>query len=43
MIHVAVNAILDLRGTQAIIFSRWDRSPEIIERHVTYLGVRPAG
>ena len=43
MIHVAVNAILDLRGTQAVKFSRRERSPEIMEGHVTYLGVRLVG
>ncbi|HEX9934714.1 MAG TPA: efflux RND transporter permease subunit, partial [bacterium] len=36
MKHVALDAIPDLSDTQVIIFSRWDRSPDIIEDQVTY-------
>ena len=36
MKHVALDAIPDLGDTQVIIFSRWDRSPDIIEDQVTY-------
>jgi len=34
--HVAVDALPDLSDTQVIIFSKWDRSPDIIEDQVTY-------
>jgi copper/silver efflux system protein len=34
--HVALDAIPDLSDTQVIIYSRWDRSPDIIEDQVTY-------
>jgi len=34
--HIPVDAIPDLSDTQVIIFSRWDRSPDIIEDQVTY-------
>ncbi|MBI5582939.1 MAG: efflux RND transporter permease subunit [Deltaproteobacteria bacterium] len=34
--NMAVDAIPDLSDTQVIIFSRWDRSPDIIEDQVTY-------
>lgn len=33
---VPVDAIPDLSDTQVIIYSRWDRSPDIIEDQVTY-------
>src|SRR5512143_3986881 len=33
---VALDAIPDLSDTQVIIYSRWDRSPDIIEDQVTY-------
>ncbi len=33
---IPVDAIPDLSDTQVIIFSKWDRSPEIIEKQVTY-------
>lgn len=33
---IAVDAIPDLSDTQVIIYSRWDRSPDIIEDQVTY-------
>jgi len=36
MKHVALDAIPDLSDTQVIIYSRWDRSPDIIEDQVTY-------
>jgi copper/silver efflux system protein len=34
--NVALDAIPDLSETQVIIYSRWDRSPDIIEDQVTY-------
>jgi Cu(I)/Ag(I) efflux system membrane protein CusA/SilA len=34
--HIAVDALPDLSDTQVIIFSKWDRSPDIIEDQVTY-------
>ncbi|MBI3320874.1 MAG: efflux RND transporter permease subunit [Candidatus Omnitrophica bacterium] len=34
--RVPLDAIPDLSDTQVIIFSRWDRSPDIIEDQVTY-------
>ena len=34
--HVPLDAIPDLGDTQVIIYSRWDRSPDIIEDQVTY-------
>ncbi|MCE5264467.1 MAG: efflux RND transporter permease subunit, partial [Deltaproteobacteria bacterium] len=36
MNKVALDAIPDLSDTQVIIYSRWDRSPDIIEDQVTY-------
>jgi Cu(I)/Ag(I) efflux system membrane protein CusA/SilA len=36
MHHVALDAIPDLSDTQVIIFSRWDRSPDLVESQVTY-------
>ena len=33
---VALDAIPDLSDTQVILYSRWDRSPDIIEDQVTY-------
>ncbi len=33
---VPLDAIPDLSDTQVIVFSRWDRSPDIIEDQVTY-------
>jgi len=36
MKHLPLDAIPDLSDTQVIIFSRWDRSPDIIEDQVTY-------
>src|SRR6185436_7045154 len=34
--RVPLDAIRDLSDTQVIVFSRWDRSPDIIEDQVTY-------
>jgi len=34
--HVPLDAIPDLSDTQVIIYSRWDRSPDIVEAQVTY-------
>jgi Cu(I)/Ag(I) efflux system membrane protein CusA/SilA len=34
--NVPLDAIPDLSDTQVIIFSRWDRSPDVIEDQVTY-------
>lgn len=34
--HLPMDAIPDLSDTQVIIYSRWDRSPDIIEDQVTY-------
>ena len=36
MERVALDAVPDLNDTQVIIYSRWDRSPDIIEDQVTY-------
>ncbi|MCX6924848.1 MAG: CusA/CzcA family heavy metal efflux RND transporter, partial [Verrucomicrobia bacterium] len=36
MRHLALDAIPDLSDTQVIIFSRWDRSPDLVEAQVTY-------
>jgi Cu(I)/Ag(I) efflux system membrane protein CusA/SilA len=36
MKHVALDAIPDLSDTQVIVYSRWDRSPDIMEDQVTY-------
>jgi len=36
MQRVPLDAIPDLSETQVIIYSRWDRSPDIIEDQVTY-------
>jgi Cu(I)/Ag(I) efflux system membrane protein CusA/SilA len=36
MRHIALDAIPDLSDTQVIIYSKWDRSPDIIEDQVTY-------
>ncbi len=36
MKHVPLDAVPDLSDTQVIIFSRWDRSPTLIEDQVTY-------
>ncbi len=34
--HISLDAIPDLSDTQVIIYSKWDRSPDIIEDQVTY-------
>jgi Cu(I)/Ag(I) efflux system membrane protein CusA/SilA len=36
MRNVPLDAIPDLSDTQVIVFSRWDRSPDILEDQVTY-------
>jgi Cu(I)/Ag(I) efflux system membrane protein CusA/SilA len=36
MKHAPLDAIPDLSDTQVIIYSKWDRSPDIIEDQVTY-------
>src|SRR5437867_3463743 len=36
MQNIPLDAIPDLSDTQVIVFSRWDRSPDIIEDQVTY-------
>jgi len=34
--HLSLDAIPDLSDTQVIVYSRWDRSPDLIEDQVTY-------
>ncbi|HSK09757.1 MAG TPA: efflux RND transporter permease subunit, partial [Vicinamibacterales bacterium] len=34
--HIRLDALPDLSDTQVIVYSRWDRSPDIIEDQVTY-------
>ena len=34
--HVALDAIPDLSDTQVIVYSTWDRSPDLVEAQVTY-------
>ena len=34
--NVPLDAIPDLGETQVIVYSRWDRSPDIVEAQVTY-------
>ncbi|MGD0015041.1 MAG: efflux RND transporter permease subunit, partial [Bryobacteraceae bacterium] len=36
MRNMPLDAIPDLSDTQVIVYSRWDRSPDIIEDQVTY-------
>jgi len=36
MVTLPIDAIPDLSDTQVIIYSRWDRSPDIVEDQVTY-------
>ena len=36
MTTVPLDAIPDLSDTQVIVYSRWDRSPDIVEDQVTY-------
>ncbi|MBC7397609.1 MAG: efflux RND transporter permease subunit [Bdellovibrionales bacterium] len=34
--HIPIDAVPDLSDTQVIIYSKWDRSPDLIENQVTY-------
>ena len=34
--HIPLDALPDLSDTQVIIYSRWERSPDIMEDQVTY-------
>lgn len=34
--HIPIDAIPDLSDTQVIIYSKWDRSPDVVEDQVTY-------
>src|SRR5919204_3215736 len=36
LLHVPLDALPDLSDTQVIVYSQWDRSPDIIEDQVTY-------
>ena len=36
MMHTPLDAMPDLSDTQVIVYSQWDRSPDIIEHQVTY-------
>jgi Cu(I)/Ag(I) efflux system membrane protein CusA/SilA len=36
MVHMPLDAIPDLSDTQVIVYSRWERSPDIMEDQVTY-------
>ena len=36
MRHIPLDALPDLSDTQVIVYSRWDRSPDIMEDQVTY-------
>jgi len=36
MRHIPLDALPDLSDTQVIVYSRWDRSPDILEDQVTY-------
>ena len=36
MNRIALDALPDLSDTQVIIYSKWDRSPDIVEDQVTY-------
>jgi len=36
MKRVALDAIPDLSDTQVIVYSSWERSPDIVEQQVTY-------
>ncbi len=36
MLNIPLDAIPDLSDTQVIVYSRWDRSPDIMEDQVTY-------
>jgi Cu(I)/Ag(I) efflux system membrane protein CusA/SilA len=36
MYHIPLDAIPDLSDTQVIVYTKWDRSPDILEDQVTY-------
>ena len=36
MRNIPLDALPDLSDTQVIVYSRWDRSPDILEDQVTY-------
>jgi copper/silver efflux system protein len=36
MHHIPLDALPDLSDTQVIVYSKWDRSPDIVEDQVTY-------
>jgi len=36
MRHISLDALPDLSDTQVIVYSKWDRSPDILEDQVTY-------
>ena len=36
MKNVALDAVPDLSDTQVIVYSSWDRSPDLVEAQVTY-------
>jgi Cu(I)/Ag(I) efflux system membrane protein CusA/SilA len=36
MRHISLDALPDLSDTQVIVYSRWDRSPDLLEDQVTY-------
>ncbi len=36
MRHIPMDALPDLSDTQVIVYSKWDRSPDIVEDQVTY-------
>jgi len=36
MRHLPLDATPDLSDTQVIVYSKWDRSPDVIEDQVTY-------
>ena len=36
MYNLPLDAIPDLSDTQVIIYSRWDRSPDLVEDQITY-------
>lgn len=40
VLHIPMDALPDLSDTQVILYSRWDRSPDVIEDQVTYPIVR---
>ncbi len=36
--RVPLDTIPDLSDTQVIVYTRWDRSPEVVEAEITYSG-----